>query len=122
MNIIESYENYNEENRLNGLKSKQIEFITNTRALDNILPETSKILDCGAGTGAYSFYLANKGNEVTALDITPRHIEYIKEEAFRRKIEINAMIGDATDLKAFSDRSFDVVLNMVPYIICRIKL
>jgi len=114
MNVVDSYENYREENRLNSLKSKQIEFITNTRALDNILPGTGKVLDCGAGTGAYSFYLANKGYEVTALDLTPRHIEFIKKEASAKGIKINSMIGDATDMNCFSDEKFDVVLNMGP--------
>jgi 2-polyprenyl-3-methyl-5-hydroxy-6-metoxy-1,4-benzoquinol methylase len=114
MNVVESYENYKEEDRLNTLKSKQIEFITNTKALDERLPFNSSILDCGAGTGAYSFYLTSKGHKVTALDITPRHIQYIKKEASKKGIEINSVIGDATDLRAFPDESFDVVLNMGP--------
>lgn len=112
MNVVESYESNNEEFRLNTLQSKRIEFITNTRVLDSILPYNSKILDCGAGTGAYSFYFKNKGHEVTALDITPRHIEYINKETSSRGIKINSMVGNATNLCAFQDKSFDVVLNM----------
>ena len=39
-----------------------------------------EILDCAAGTGAYAFYLADKGHNVTATDITPRHIKIINEQ------------------------------------------
>lgn len=53
MNVIDSYENYREEKHLNSLKSKQIIFITNIRALDNILDETGRVLDCGAGNQSY---------------------------------------------------------------------
>ena len=34
---------------------------------------------CAAGTGVYAFYLTDKGHDVTAIGITPRHIEVIKE-------------------------------------------
>lgn len=33
----------------------------------------SIVLDCAAGTGIYAFDLAEKGYDVTALDLTPRH-------------------------------------------------
>lgn len=112
--VIRSYENYNEENRLSTNNSRRIEFITNIRALDEIMTPNSKILDCGAGTGIYSFYFAEKGHKVTALDITPRHIDYIKNQADNKKIDLTSILGDATDLTRFEDESFDVVLIMGP--------
>ncbi|QUH28540.1 class I SAM-dependent methyltransferase [Vallitalea guaymasensis] len=39
----------------------------------------AKILDCAAGTGIYSFELAHEGHEVTALDLTPRHVSIMKD-------------------------------------------
>ena len=73
--VVGSYENYKEENRLTTNNARKIEFVTTTRVLDEIIHDKSKILDCAAGTGIYSFWLADKGHEVTATDITPRHIE-----------------------------------------------
>ena len=73
--VVDSYENYKEENSLTTNNARKIEFVTTTRVLDEIIHDKSKILDCVAGTGIYSFWLADKGHEVTATDITPRHIE-----------------------------------------------
>ena len=112
--VIESYQNYKEENRLTTRKARRIEFITSVRAMNELLPKNGKKLDCAAGTGIYSFYYANKGYEVTALDITPRHIDYIKCKLQDTDYNITADINDATDLSRFNDNSFDVVLCMGP--------
>ena len=75
--VVDSYENYKEENRLTTNNARRIEFVTTTRVLDEIIGTKSKILDCAAGTGIYAFWLADKGHDVTATDITPRHIYII---------------------------------------------
>lgn len=77
--VVDSYENYKEENRLTTNNARKIEFITTTRVLGEIIKTKSKILDCAAGTGIYSFWLADNGHNVTATDITPRHIEIINK-------------------------------------------
>ena len=53
-NVIHSYENYREENRLTTNNARKIEFITTIRAFNDIFPPNAKILDCAAGTGAYA--------------------------------------------------------------------
>ena len=73
--VVDSYENYKEEKRLTTNNARKIEFVTTKRVLDEIIHDKSKILDCAAWTGIYYFWLAEKGHEVTATDITPRHIE-----------------------------------------------
>ena len=77
--VVDSYENYKEENRLTTNNARKIEFITTTRVLGEIIKTKSKIFDCAAGTGIYSFWLADNGHNVTATDITPRHIEIINK-------------------------------------------
>ncbi|MBQ2902448.1 MAG: class I SAM-dependent methyltransferase, partial [Lachnospiraceae bacterium] len=113
--VVESYENYREEERLSTNNARRIEFITTVRALDELIVGKKKILDCAAGTGVYAFYLADKGHEVTATDITPRHIEVIKEVAKDKPYEMDARVLDATDMSVFEDATFDVVLNMGPF-------
>ena len=49
--VVDSYENYKEENRLTTNNARRIEFVTTTRVLDEIIGTNSKILDCAAGTG-----------------------------------------------------------------------
>lgn len=112
--IIESYENSKEEDRLTTNNARRIEFITTTRIFDELFENKMKVLDCAAGTGVYAFYLANKGHEVTATDITPRHIEIIEQKLKNKKYNMNTSILDATDMNIFEDESFDIVLNMGP--------
>lgn len=113
--VVESYENYKEEDRLSTNNARKIEFITTTKVFDELISGKKKILDCAAGTGVYTFYLADKGHDVTATDITPRHIEIIRNTAKNKPYDIDAMVLDATNMSVFEDESFDVVLNMGPF-------
>lgn len=113
--VVESYENYREEDRLSTNNARKIEFLTTVRVFDELITEKKKILDCAAGTGIYAFYLADKGHDVTATDITPRHIKFIKNKITEKIYEMEAMVLDATDMSVFKDESFDVVLNMGPF-------
>lgn len=113
--VVDSYTNYQEENRLTTDNARKVEFITTIKALEEKIPSKAKILDCAAGTGIYSFYFANKGHDVTALDITPRYVEIMKEKLkghadYHMHIDVN----DARDLSSYHDESFDVVLCMGP--------
>ncbi len=113
--VVESYENYREEDRLSTNNARRIEFVTTARVFDEVIKGKKKILDCAAGTGIYAFYLADKGHDVTATDITPRHIDIIKNSAKDKPYNIDARVLDATDMSVFDDESFDVVLNMGPF-------
>lgn len=113
--VVESYENYKEEDRLSTNKARRIEFLTTVRVFDELITDKKKILDCAAGTGIYAFYLADKGHDVTATDITPRHIEVIKNLASTKPYKMEAKVLDATNMSCFEDESFDVVLNMGPF-------
>lgn len=113
--VVENYENYWEENRLTTNNARRIEFITTSHIMDELIPANSKILDCAAGTGIYAFYLADKGHEVTATDITPRHVEIINNTLKEKTYHMHTAVLDATDMRMFPDESFDVVLNMGPF-------
>lgn len=113
--VVDNYENYKEENRLTTNNARKIEFITTVRIMNELFMEGSKILDCAAGTGIYAFYLADRGHQVTATDITPRHIDIINKEKKNRDYEMATAVLDAIDMSQFADESFDVVLNMGPF-------
>lgn len=113
--VVNSYENYKEENRLTTNNARRIEFITTTRVFVELIEAKSKILDCAAGTGIYSFWFADKGHDVTATDITPRHIDIINQTLNNRNCHMNTSVLDATDMSCFADESFDIVLNMGPF-------
>lgn len=94
--------------------SRKIEFLITIFVLEQILPPRSKILDVGAGTGVYSFHYAEQQHEVVAVDITPKHIEAIKEESKRRGLSMEAHVENAVDLNRFVSGSFDVVMCFGP--------
>lgn len=113
--VVEHYENCREEDRLSTNNARKIEFLTTVRVLDKLINGKKTILDCAAGTGIYSFYLADKGHTVTAADITPRHIEVIRSILKDKPYKMKTAVLDATDMNIFADESFDVVLNMGPF-------
>ena len=113
--VVESYENYKEEDRLNTNNARRIEFLTSVRVLDELISGKQTILDCAAGTGIYAFHFADMGHSVTATDITPRHIDIIREALKSKPYEMKTAVLDATDMSIFESESFDVVLNMGPF-------
>lgn len=115
-NIVNFYDGYDEESRLTTNNSRKVEFIITTTILDQHIEGSNKILELGAGTGVYSFYYAEKGNQVVASDITPKHVDIINQKLVERKdsIKLSAKVLDATDLSSYEDESFDVVLCLGP--------
>lgn len=63
-----------------------------------------KVLDIGAGTGRFSLFLAGRGAQVTALDISPKMLELVK----KKNSKIQTVIGDAESLP-FDHEAFDIV-------------
>lgn len=67
---------------------------------------TGKVLDIGAGAGSHSLYLQNDRNlAITALDISPKAIEIVKERGVQKAI--------CQDLMEFSDGKFDTLLLLM---------
>ena len=108
-----TYEIFDEDSRLNRSKAARVEFITTSRAIEATLFPGARILDIGAGAGEYSLYFAQRGYDVTAVELSPANIA-----AFERKITpehpVHLFQGNALDLSAFANESFDVVLLMGP--------
>lgn len=105
------YENYDEENRLFRDKAHLPEYLTTIRYFDKLFPMKSKILDTCAGTGRYSFYLAEKGHSVTALDLVPHNVEIINDKDKENRLT-DIQVCNVLDLSSFQDNTYDVVLCM----------
>ena len=67
------------------------------------------ILDIGAGKGRHSFFFAQNGFKVNAIDLSESGIEYIRTKAQERKLDIETAVADMTELP-FGDESFDCVI------------
>ena len=111
--IKATYQFYNEDIRLKRSKAARVEFLTNTRYIERYLKPGAKILDIGAGAGAYSLYFARMGYQVCALELAETNIE-----AFQKKIRpgdaIELVQGNAVDLSRYADESFDAVMVFGP--------
>lgn len=113
--VIDYYQAYNEEGRLDRDHSHKIEFLTTARYLDRFIAPSSKVLDVAAGAGRYAFYLAQKGHIVSAGDLVDKHVDQMRDGQAKLKIDMEIFQGNALDLSRFEDSSFDAVLFMGPY-------
>ena len=109
--IEEYYNKFNENKRLKS-KHGQVEFyVTMLKLMEELKGiNKPKILDIGAGTGAYSIELNKLGFDVVAVELVKHNLEVL--HTLNQKIE--AYQGNALDLSRFGDNSFDVVMLLGP--------
>lgn len=90
----------------------RLEFLTTLRYLEKYLPAQGHILDAGGGPGRYTIELAQRGYQVTLLDLTPENVAFanrqIKRRGFKRRAK--ALEGSITNLSSFPDGNFDAVI------------
>ena len=110
-NLINYYNKFNEDKRLTH-RHGIVEFITAMKYIHHYLNKLKdpKIIDVGAGTGAYSVALANEGYDVTAVELVKHNLMTLKA----KNSPVKAYLGNATNLSLFSDNSFDMVLLFGP--------
>lgn len=111
------YNKFNEDKRLLR-KHGQVEYITSMKYihkyLEVLLEEKEKngikLLDIGAGTGRYSVALAEEGYDVTAVELVKYNLGILKS----KNSTVNAMQGNALNLKKLADDTFDLTLLFGP--------
>lgn len=118
-NLITYYNKFNEDKRLK-TRHGQVEYITTMKYIHEYLLniENPKILDVGAGTGAYSIPLVEEGYDVTAIELVKHNLRVIEQKSNK----VKAYQGNALDLSRFANESFDLVLVFGPmYHLCCTK-
>lgn len=68
-----------------------------------------RALDVGAGEGADALWLAERGWEVTATDISGKALKRVRTLADHRGLDIDLLHSDANDLTPFGPGTFDLV-------------
>lgn len=76
-------------------------------------PPPARVADIGAGPGAYSLWLAERGYAVIARDLMPLHVEQLRAAAGERGLNVHAEVGDARQLD-LPDATADAVLLFGP--------
>lgn len=110
--IKDKYESYTEETRFLS-KHQKVEYLTTMKYIKKYLQKGMKIIELGAGTGAYSIELAKQGYDVTAVELVKRNLNVLKKNGKKIK-NLHPIHGDALDLSKFADNSFDIVLSFGP--------
>lgn len=110
--IINYYNEYDENGRFFRNNAHQIEFITSMTYFERLFKRGTYILDGCAGTGNYSFKLAELGHKVIAGDIVPHNVDIIRSKQDNNPILNDVYTGSITDLSRFKSKTFDVVLCM----------
>ncbi len=115
MNYLEEYyRSRDEENRLLSQHGR-VEYLTTMKYIHEYLSYFAfpSILEVGAGTGRYSVALAKEGYSVTALELVEHNLDVLKSKLDGTE-PITAVQGNALDLSAFRDNSFDLTMLLGP--------
>ena len=75
---------YEEDERLTSDKMHYVEFITTTNYIDKYLKPGDRILEIGAGAGAYSLHYAKKGFQVDALELVQANVDVMKIKLLKK--------------------------------------
>ena len=112
--LEEYYNNYNEEGRLLS-RHGSVEYLTTMNYIRESIADIADpaILEVGAGTGRYSVTLAKQGFRVTAVELIAHNLEILKAKLDGTE-PITAMQGNALDLSALPDDSFDLSMLLGP--------
>ncbi len=103
---------FNEDARFKD-RAYQIEFITTTKYIDKYLRAGDRILEIGAGTGAYSIHYAKKGYQVDAVELVQSNLDILNSKN-DDSLKLNAIQGNAIDLATYQDNTFDITLVLGP--------
>jgi SAM-dependent methyltransferase len=90
------------------------------RFLERFVHRGDRVLDAGSGPGRFTAELVRLGAEPVALDISPGQLEQLRA----RLPEIDAHVGDVTDLSRFADALFDVTVcygGPLSYVLDRVE-
>jgi SAM-dependent methyltransferase len=79
---------------------------THIRMLEGYVRPGDRVLDAGSGPGRFTLEMLRLGAHVTALDISPGQLELLRA----RVPDVEAVVGDITDLSCFPDDTFDVTV------------
>ncbi|WP_436926331.1 class I SAM-dependent methyltransferase [Halosimplex amylolyticum] len=68
-------------------------------------------LELGCGGGQCSVALAQRGANVTGLDLSEEQLSFARDLAAEHDVDVEFVQGDVTNLEMFPDDSFDVAFN-----------
>ena len=111
--LTQFYTNHcDEDNRLRS-RHGMVEYLTTMRYVEKYLHPGARIIEIGAGTGRYSHTLARMGYQVDAVELIQHNID-VFEQNTQPEENITIRQGNALDLSAFDDETYDITLLLGP--------
>lgn len=80
------------------------------KILKPLLPKVKNVLDIGSGVGTIDFYLADKGKNVTGIEISKQAVELAKKNSQLFKLEKKITFINAAFPSKISQSKFDLVI------------
>ncbi len=98
------------------LERHQLEYELTWRYIDHYLPAQGTILEIGAATGRYTLPLAQRGYQITAVDLSAGLLAVNRQRITDAGLagQVRFVEADARDLSSVAVRRFDAVLIMGP--------
>ena len=82
--------------------------------IERHIPAGGRVLDLGGGPGRYTLALAQRGDDVTLVDLSPQLIAEARTRIAAAGTVARTLVGDAADLSAVPGAPFDAVLALGP--------
>ncbi len=91
-----------------------VEFAVTKRYLERYIQPRMRVLDIGGGPGRYALYLAQRGCDVTLLELAEANVDFARARAAELALPLRALQGDAREADRLVEGPFDAVLLMGP--------
>lgn len=91
-----------------------IEFAVTKHYLERYIKPGDRVLDLGGGPGRYSIHLAERGCNVTLMDLSDGNVELARRKSEEHGVRLRACQGDAREADRMISGEFDHVLLMGP--------
>ena len=111
---VKAYYDENAVKEWERLENNPFEFLFTTYMMERWIKPGDRILDIGGGPGRYSIYFAQKGCDVTLVDLSEGNIALAKEKAKEQNVTFSAFAKNCLELDALDLGQFDHVFLMGP--------
>lgn len=88
-------------------------YIKFLRKVEGVYPENLTILDLGSGAGKNANYLAEMGNKVIGVEISPTAIEIARSRAKEMGVDVDYRMLDMGKEYPFDGEFFDLVIDIM---------